>query len=745
MNFDLVIFADLRFPGGTSTALRNELRACALAGLRTAVMELRSPLLTKNRPPNPSVMSTIRETGAALLPVTEEVEARIALFYHPTLLARAPKVRPRVNAPIYGLVVHHPLFDSFGEIQYSLDKGRDIVRDLYGADLLLLPVGEAVRNSLSHGGFQNALFEEDWVNLIDPADFARPRSRRAAGPSIDAPLVVGRHSRPDLLKWPEPDAARQVYPESGRFVFRMLGVDRRVRKAFEPWPANWQAYPFFPGTETVAEFLRSLDVYSYFHHPNWREAFCYGVLEALAAGLPTVLPPQFAATFQDAAIYCAPEEAPSVYARLAQDAGLYARQSETAVGFANGRFHLRNYKARFDRLVGGTARKLASVRPSPAAKLPPRATVLALTSNGVGFGHLARQLAVADCMAEATRVVFLSLSEAAFLAARLGYEVEYRNSSTRLGIGSESWNKYFYLEMREALAYYRPDVVIFDGNVPYSGLIEAVGDDGNAFFVWMRRGMWRHADPTVTARAKHFDLVIEPGEICAAVDHGHSGRNDPHFVAVAPILHVPPWKRLTREAARDALGLSQTATIALLQLGSGRNFDGSTARQACLDLLAKDPTLHIVDALHPVSVIDVRPQGPRHHVRPLFPLGLYINAFDFAVAAAGYNTFHECLSAALPTLFVPNTTGMTDLQSSRGQYGAVAGWCLVADENDPYSIRRGLRKITDAETRRSLGRECGRIASRWDGAAEAARLIGSLGGLPIAGGTTGRREGAAVR
>ena len=56
-------------------------------------------------------------------------------------------------------------------------------------------------------------------------------------------------------------------------------------------PANWVVYPF--GSLDVVDFLRSIDVFVYFHHPNWVESFGRVIAEAMASGLPTILPTSF--------------------------------------------------------------------------------------------------------------------------------------------------------------------------------------------------------------------------------------------------------------------------------------------------------------------------------------------------------------------------------------------------------------------------------------------------------------------
>ena len=90
-----------------------------------------------------------------------------------------------------------------------------------------------------------------------------------------------------------------------------------------PIPANWQVLPF--STEGVLDFLRSLDVYVYYHHPRWVEAFGRGIIEAMATGLPVILPLYFQALFGAAAVYAAPEAAAAEARALHGDPGALAR------------------------------------------------------------------------------------------------------------------------------------------------------------------------------------------------------------------------------------------------------------------------------------------------------------------------------------------------------------------------------------------------------------------------------------
>ncbi len=61
-----------------------------------------------------------------------------------------------------------------------------------------------------------------------------------------------------------------------------------------------------------------------------------------------------------------------------------------------------------------------------------------------------------------------------------------------------------------------------------------------------------------------------------------------------------------------------------------------------------------------------------------FPMSRYFAAFDLAVAAAGYNAFHELIAFAVPTLFVPMPRN-TDDQAARARWAAEAGVGLAVD------------------------------------------------------------------
>lgn len=721
MELDVLYLADPRFPGGTSTSLRYDLRACRKAGLRVGIIPLNSPLFGRNRVLNQALFREIEATGTVIVPRGVRPKARVALLYHPSLLDSRVACETGFDADTCYLVVHQTTRDRLGGELFETEHWRMLAADWFGHDLRLLPVSDIVRTDLEVQGFSRELHPQNWTNLIDIDDFP-PK-----GPSREKPhLVIGRHTRPEPDKWPSPDVAVKCYPPSPDYSFRMLGISRNYLSEFDPLPWNWQVLPF--SNQPVSGFLRGLDVYSYFHSDAGIESFGYTVLEALATGLPCVLPHYLAETFPGVCFHCEPEEAPGIYDRLRASPTEMEEASRRARAFARERHGLERFAEKFA-AVADTSAKAPTV-PVAATGTQRRPVVLAVTSNGVGLGHLSRQLAIADAMGTSVNTVFFSLSEAIEIARSMGYLAEFRPFHRRLELDFETWNAYFLGEFFEALQLYEPSLVLFDGNVPYAGFLGALEEYGKCPSAWIRRGLWRNPQPQTVASEYSFDAILEPGELCKPMDPGHSGGDATRVARVDPVVMTQPRNLFSCADARRALDLPEGKTLCLVQLGSEANFDMTGPRQVLLDFLDRHPEIVAVDVKSPLHIGDREDFHERLLLRRIYPLGKYLKAFDFAVCAAGYNTFHENVAAALPTLFVPNVNPTMDLQEARAEYGARAGWNLTAPAGDPYALGEQLQLLSDPGKRENLVAACARNADCWNGARQIARQLRVIGRLP---------------
>jgi UDP:flavonoid glycosyltransferase YjiC (YdhE family) len=131
-----------------------------------------------------------------------------------------------------------------------------------------------------------------------------------------------------------------------------------------------------------------------------------------------------------------------------------------------------------------------------------------------------------------------------------------------------------------------------------------------------------------------------------------------------------------RDAARRALGLPLDQRFALVSLGSGDINDTSHETAAVLEALRRLGVRICVTQAEIARSVRTRADV---HVMREFPLSRLFAAFDLAVSAAGYNSFHELLRFGTPTLFVPKLETALDDQQGRARFAADKGLAHVLE------------------------------------------------------------------
>ena len=380
-----------------------------------------------------------------------------------------------------------------------------------------------------------------------------------------------------------------------------------------------------------------------------------------------------------------------------------------------------------DLLAGGHPKALDGARPGPdggPAVRPSGRTVLFISSNGTGMGHLTRLLAMARRSGPEVSPVFASMSQAVPVVDHEGYPWEYIPSKGDLGIGNRRWNALFERRMREMLARRRPEAIVFDGTYPYDGLFAAAADLPQTRLVWSRRGMWRSDGVGhQLARSSRFDLVIEPGDLAAQHDRGATaGRTD--AVRVGPITLLDPDEQVDRRQAARALGIDPDRRTVLVTLGAGSSQDRVSALDLVVSRLTAEPDLQVV-LTRPVIASQAGPVSDRVHTISVYPISRYLSAIDLAVAAAGYNSFHELVGAAVPTLFVPNLSAPLDDQPARARWADQVGAGLSLPAVTGPSVDVAVSRLLDRQERDRMARRCRQLRQP-NGAAAAMAAVQSL-------------------
>lgn len=350
LHFDVLHVSDFGLPGGTTGSNIQEIRAQTAAGMRTGILTTPFSLDKAGRPLNPKVIEVVDNDQVRFVHWSDRITCDLMIIRHPKVCERIIEDLPHIRAAHTMLVVNQTPFVYYGEAgksEQSWDVGR--VRAALGSrsdEYSWHPIGPAVRDTLitHHAAEMQGVWlaKEDWVEIID-----LPAWQRAGSRTPDGKVRIGRHSRDAPGKWPEtPEMLTSAYPAGKGYEVHVLGGANSAFKLLGKKPRGWRVRKF--DTVPPLEFLQDLDVYSYFTSTDLLEAFGRAPLEAMAVGLPTIMPPSFKALFGDAGVYTEPSGVREEIELLMSDPSLYRAQVERAREVLRDRF---SHEAHVRRLV----------------------------------------------------------------------------------------------------------------------------------------------------------------------------------------------------------------------------------------------------------------------------------------------------------------------------------------------------------------------------------------------------------
>lgn len=345
MTVDAVIVADSRFAGGSTSALVADVSAMAALGMKIGLYFVRSGYLDDSRDRvNPKAAALADLDGVTLLSAADPAKAQLAFLHHPMVFSHGIEERLNLKADRAVIVTHHPPFRSDGSLEWNPMATLLRARSATGLTPWFAPVSGVVRVQLASFAPLVRQTSYDWPNTFDPEDWPNTH------PILCGPgLTIGRHGRPDPLKFPatgaEIDAA---LPASETVRVRVMGCPSDVLGTKGAHVDRWDILPF--GAEPVPDFLNSLDVFTYHYHPVWQEAFGRTIVEAILCGRPCLLDPRLKPTFDGLAEFCSPAETADALARLAQDQDKTRDRARAARDAAMRLYSTAEMEARLDAL-----------------------------------------------------------------------------------------------------------------------------------------------------------------------------------------------------------------------------------------------------------------------------------------------------------------------------------------------------------------------------------------------------------
>nr|WP_296068197.1 glycosyltransferase [uncultured Actinoplanes sp.] len=713
---DVAILSDFRYPGGTSASIAAEVYAQAEAALSTVLVHVPSPHQPRALPFSPRISDLLRDGVAELARDDQEVSARLLLVRQPRIFTEDLPAPPRVTAERTVMVINQPPGDAENPFRYyDFADVVDRVHRYFGPDVEWAPISSQVRDQVLEVAPDAKLAAEDWHEIIDVATWWQDRD----GFVGDVP-VIGRHGRADPVKWPkDPAEILGAYPETGDLRVRFLGGGEIAVKRLGRKPDNWDVVRF--GNERPDEFLRTIDFFVYFHDPEWLEAFGRTILEAMASGVPVIIGEHFRPIFEDAALYTDPAGAPALVHELYRDPERYRAVAVRAREFAERRYGHQSHLTRLADFGIRPRIALPTQRPEPAPAAPARRRMLMVSDNGAGMGHLSRLMAIGKRLPGEWAAVIATQSYGASIAHQEGFLTEYIPSRKVLDAARPRWTKVLRERLAHLIALHEPEVVAVD-SVPHEGIVEAVRDHPQITWVWVRRAMWqRGVGAEWLTEGKVFDHVLEPGEFSAAADEGLTVAERGEAHRVEPITFLSADELLTADAAKADLGLDDRPAV-LLQLGAGNINDiASPVARITRHLTGNGFQVVLAESMIATSPM---PPVPGAKIVKIYPVSRYLRAFDLVVSASGYNSYHEQIGFAIPTVFVPNTATRLDDQVGRARFAAATGVALTVEEPESGELERVLDAAIRPEVRAAMRRRCQELTFGNGAVAAAAWLSG---------------------
>lgn len=347
--------------------------------------------------------------------------------------------------------------------------------------------------------------------------------------------------------------------------------------------------------------------------------------------------------------------------------------------------------------------------------------VLLVSSNGAGLGHLTRLAAISRFL-NAQSLIY-TLSSAYHVLGKSSKEIIYFPSYGDIGLDGATWNPLLKAHFGAVVKGFQPDIIIFDGTYVYRG-VTAVARQLDIPLTWLQRGCWREdvLERSVQRRnpEDYVDQIVVPRDYGCMEDEGQSqGALTPGYID--PVTLLGRKEILQKQEARAALGLPSDKRLFLIQLGAGVLNDINHIKSLAVDAVRENS-----EDWEPVLVAnplrkDFELVNKNFLTVSAYPLLRYLNAFDAAVLAAGYNSIQESVVAELPAIFVPNTKTKTDDQVRRARGMSNQGLGITATNSE--QIQAGIRRLKSTELRGQLQEKLSLIGLR-NGAEEIEAALG---------------------
>ncbi|MEW9920238.1 glycosyltransferase [Marimonas sp. MJW-29] len=690
IRLDICVLADIRVGDVAAPCHAAALDALADRGYRVGILPVVAEAIAADPfAVHPDHERLFKQGRVTRLSPDADVDCTLALAFDSRLFSSRLSNPALITSKMWIVTVERP-FDLANLSRRELEKVAFSAEMALGGKPLWAPSTIIARDALTKAAPDWSITDEDWSPVVPRAEGQRAYALETARPNVGMTRIA--RARASVLV--EEESNSEGLFGSPFVAWKMRGGPEMFQLA---WPQRSPVELWPDDRISIGDFLARIDLLANAdiaaNDPCPVEA-----LIAMQAGVIPFLDPEYRSTFGGAALYGDFRQLPRVAMDFHGDRGFAEDLRANMQSVLETTFSAERFSGRVATLIGPPRTEAFA----PSIQARPARSVIFYSSNGVGMGHLTRQLAVARRLPGRFSPVFISHSQAVDTVRGFGYPVEYIPYHLTYNEAFAHWNAALTEALTAAIGFYRPAVVVFDGNTPFVGLMAALDRAPGVARIWIRRGMWAaNRDFDVLQRGEAFDLVVEPNEVAPELDDGPTSEHRQGTLCVPPIHVLDSNEQLDREAACRALGLDPGNVNALVAPGSGNNFDTGRIAEMAVARLANRPGLGIVLAEWQIAerAAEIPATIPRLSE---YPFARFHKAFDFAIAAAGYNTFTEHMVAALPTIWVPNENAQQDQQILRAIFARDTGLGACLRTSEHFNLVREIEAMLDSDKRKLM-------------------------------------------
>lgn len=299
---DIAIITNFRFPGGNLSSTLDEVQFFIRNGFSVILVHC---------PTDGNLGKNISERANEFRDLIVNW-SHISSLHANILICRSPAalvsrsfslLAPKLSSRKTFVVKNNSKFRSTGELIYDFNDLLGNIRQIRTDVVEYCPIGPLMRDELLEYKSRIPdikISDIDWTPTFDVELY-----KLSPKCNFSYPLRIGRHGRDGTEKWiGDKNLLLKVYPSNNDFKICILGGARNAKKILGKLPKNWSVYDF--GSISPKDYLRELDVFVYFPSDGLIEAFGRTIIEAMIAGVPVILPPNFSDTFGELPLYCQP-------------------------------------------------------------------------------------------------------------------------------------------------------------------------------------------------------------------------------------------------------------------------------------------------------------------------------------------------------------------------------------------------------------------------------------------------------